>query len=386
MRLFSIMSSSVKGGATISWLNTMIGLKKRGVKLKVAVPSIGFLTQELDKHGIEYLICSMPYWAYPRVNGIGDVVKFIPKLFRVFYRQILSYKLLKREMEGWRPDVIHTNVSVINIGYQLGKKLKIPHIWHIREYGVLDFAIRSIYGQKGLMLRLDNGPAISITKGLKSYFRLGSKAKVIYNGIEEKGSMIRPLYAEREDVIIYVGRLTKAKGVEDVIDSFIKSTQTGHNLKLNLIGNYEPKYGDHLKEKIEQAGLKDRIILTGPIEDPYPEMQRAKAIIVASKCEGFGRITAEAMLNGCLVIGKNTAGTKEQFDNGLSLSGEEIGIRYNDITELSESILAISNITPEKYDRMTTTAYNVVTQLYSVKKNIEETFNYLNEVITLYNR
>ena len=92
------------------------------------------------------------------------------------------------------------------------------------------------------------------------------------------------------------------------------------------------------------------------------------------------------MLNGCLVIGKNTAGTKEQFDNGLSLSGEEIGIRYNDITELSESILAISNITPEKYDRMTTTAYNVVTQLYSVKKNIEETFNYLNEVITLYNR
>lgn len=45
-------------------------------------------------------------------------------------------------------------------------------------------------------------------------------------------------------------------------------------------------------------------------------MNRATALIVPSPFEAFGLITAEAMFNKCLVIGKDTAGTKEQFDNG----------------------------------------------------------------------
>lgn len=40
------------------------------------------------------------------------------------------------------------------------------------------------------------------------------------------------------------------------------------------------------------------------------------ALIVPSPFEAFGLITAEAMFNKCLVIGRDTAGTKEQFDNG----------------------------------------------------------------------
>jgi len=46
-------------------------------------------------------------------------------------------------------------------------------------------------------------------------------------------------------------------------------------------------------------------------DDVYAIMSRATALIVPSHFEGFGRITAEAMFNGCLVAGYNSAGTRE---------------------------------------------------------------------------
>lgn len=42
-------------------------------------------------------------------------------------------------------------------------------------------------------------------------------------------------------------------------------------------------------------------------------MNRATALIVPSPFEAFGLITAEAMFNKCLVIGKDTAGTKNNL-------------------------------------------------------------------------
>ena len=72
-------------------------------------------------------------------------------------------------------------------------------------------------------------------------------------------------------------------------------------------------------------------------------MQKATAQIVASRFEGFGFITAEAMFNKCLVIGRNTAGTKEQFDNGVHITGNESGYRFNDIFELVQDMkMAVS--------------------------------------------
>lgn len=66
-------------------------------------------------------------------------------------------------------------------------------------------------------------------------------------------------------------------------------------------------------------------------------MAEASAIIISSQSEGFGRVMAEAMYNGCLVDGKNAAGIKEQFDNGLQFCDQEIGIRYSDYGDLSLS-------------------------------------------------
>ena len=55
----------------------------------------------------------------------------------------------------------------------------------------------------------------------------------------------------------------------------------------------------------------DNVKFLGIRKDIYSLMKNAMALVVSSPSEGFGFITVEAMLNGCLVIGRNTAGTKE---------------------------------------------------------------------------
>ena len=72
------------------------------------------------------------------------------------------------------------------------------------------------------------------------------------------------------------------------------------------------------------------------------------------------------MLNNCLVIERDTAGTKEQFNNGLKDTGEEIGLRFKTVEELTMRMIEVSNnLEPEKYERMNTLAGKVVRQRYS---------------------
>ena len=377
MKILSIASSSIKGGATVSLLNTLIGLKKRGVDIVVAVPQKGYLTSILENEKIKYYIIPAPFWSLPSIYSITDLIKFPLRLLKLFYNEIKGYNNLKSLIYQLKPDLIHTNVSVIDLGYRIAKRYNIPHIWHIREYGDIDFNIHSLYGKKRLRKHLDDSYSICITNDLKRYFKLSSSTRVIYNGIEEKEIEQTP----KENKIIYVGRLTEEKGATEIVRNFCEFCKINSDYSLDLIGSYEQEYGNYLKEIVRINKLQKRIFFIGHVEDVYSRMQKAKAIIVASKCEGFGRITAEAMLNNCLVIGKNTGGTKEQFDNGLSLFNKEIGIRYGVHQSLLKALESFSKLSENEYNEVIECANQTVKRLYSVSQNVENTYNYINEIL-----
>ena len=69
------------------------------------------------------------------------------------------------------------------------------------------------------------------------------------------------------------------------------------------------------------------------------------------------------------VVGRNTAGTKEQFDNGLEFTGKEIAYRFNNDDQLYESMVkAMENDNSEMVDA----AYESVVHLYNVDDNISK--------------
>ena len=104
-------------------------------------------------------------------------------------------------------------------------------------------------------------------------------------------------------------------------------------------------------------------------------------LIVPSKCEGFGLVTVEGMLNGSLVVGKDTGGTKEQFDNGKSFCGKEIGLRYNTEKDLVNRLFEVDSLPNKDYTEYIIRAPKTICEFYDIKAQATKLINYYNTLL-----
>lgn len=135
-------------------------------------------------------------------------------------------------------------------------------------------------------------------------------------------------------------------------------------------------------DAVEKSPFKSRIKLLGFRTDIYELMSNAKALLVPSFFEGFGFIVVEAMLNGCIVIGRNEAGLKEQFDNGFQKTGQEIGLRFECQQELVNQIKYVCNTPFEDFLPMIKAAQNVILN-YSVDQNVKQIMSFYKTILKL---
>ncbi len=113
------------------------------------------------------------------------------------------------------------------------------------------------------------------------------------------------------------------------------------------------------------SGLEKIVHFLGFRTD-LPEIYKNSDIaIVSSKAEAFGRVTVEAMMGGTLVVGADTAGTKE-------IIGERYGVLYkqgdsHDLAEKLKFILA----NKEKYCDVAKCGQKYALHTFTAKKNAE---------------
>ena len=88
------------------------------------------------------------------------------------------------------------------------------------------------------------------------------------------------------------------------------------------------------------------------------------------------------MFSGCLVIGNDIAGTKEQFDNGLELTGKEIALRYTTQEQLVQHLINVTNELTEHYEQMILRGQQVAIQLYSSEQHTQSVFKFYKEIIS----
>lgn len=381
MKLLYILSATtIYGGATKAVVNLIYGLLDKGVELVVICPDMKGIYQDLTEKGIKCYVTRFTFSSYPAGRGLKNLLLFLPRLLKISIVNTIGYKNIMAIAKTEKPDIIHTNVSVIDLGYRVALKLAIPHIYHIREYQDLDFGIKVFPSKKAFRNRITShkSHAICITRGVREYNELPeSEATVIYDGVLPLASKsdIKP----KEDYFLFAGRFEEAKGTRMLIEAYIKAYNTGKlHTKLLLAGstsnsNYE------LMLKTMTSGYP--IEFLGMQKDVGNFMKKAKALIVPSRFEGFGFVTAEAMFNGCLVIGKDTAGTKEQFDNGLSYFSREIGLRFTKEEELVEHLINISNADISEYSQMIRDGQEVAVSLYSTETHVEGVWNYYKEIL-----
>ncbi len=381
---YILNSTNESNGATKSFLNMLTMLMQKGIHPIVIVPDRQGIYQRLEAMGAEVKVLTFRMHTYPDVKTVKDALLFIPRLAGRLLANRASGKMLTAYLKDKHVDLIHSNVSVVNIGYRAACKLKLPHIFHVREYVDIDFHLHYIPWQHCLrqMLHSPKTYTIPITKDVQKHHQLSGdqSSRVIYNGI--KPHMTAMPLAQKEDYFLFAGRIEPAKGLRELVESYAAYSQAvDQPLPLLIAGriNNRPYY-EQLTDYIRAHHLDAHVQFLGERADAESLLQHARAIIVPSLFEGFGRCMAEAMFNGCLVIGHNTGGTKEQLDNGLALEGDAIALSYLHPQELTDHLTAVT-LHPDAYQPLIQRAFHAVNTLYTSETNANEIYDYYQHIL-----
>lgn len=384
--LFIKSSTTTHGGGSKAFMQMLYGLIALGVTPMVILPDKKGLYTTLRSMGVACVTLRYRMSVYPWTKSLKDKFLFIPRLLGRMIVNNLAVLQIIPIVKQFKPDIIHTNVSVIAIGYYVARLLKIPHVWHIREYGDKDFNLhyypcRHIQSKR---YQTFNSYTICITKDIQRYNHLGAlnTSKVIYDGV--LSSSKQTYVINKKPYFLFAGRLEHAKGVLPLIDAYaLYCKQHQFSLPLYIAGSGTPEYTHLIKNKIQEYDIEDKIKLLGMRDDILSLYKEAKALIVPSLSEGFGFITAEAMFSGCLVIGHDIAGTKEQFDNGKEFTGEEIALRYATQEQLVQHLNDVTNKKTAHYQSMIDSAQQVVAKLYTSEEHSKQIYDYYQYILGL---
>ena len=379
MKVLYILNSSIMGGATISFINMIKGLSAYGVVPVVVLPNHEAKENELTKyfqqHSITYYHKSLIAASFPKPSNILQQIKMYLSGILMYIRRYRSYRELLEVVKKEKPDIIHTNVGVIREGLYVAKKTRTPHVLHIREYQDKDFGWVFVPSRRIFEDFVKRSDAIiTITDNLRKYFHLQdiTKATTIYNGIYSKTDTL--FIKDKQNYFFCASRIVPGKGYEDIIEAFSLFRSKHPNYELIIAGQGEKEYMDNIHDIIERKLCKDSIKLLGHIDNPRPLMSKARALLVASRNEGFGRMTAEACFNGCLVIGRNTGGTKEIIE-------ATCGFLFDSIDTLVKQMEDVCQLSADEYQEMALKAQAKATLLYSTESNTEQTYNIYKQLI-----
>ncbi|MDE6810884.1 MAG: glycosyltransferase [Muribaculaceae bacterium] len=345
--LYVVSGTGVHGGATKSFFVMADGIAREGHEIKLIAPDDKGVTELARQRGWEVFVVPYRFCALPAWQSTKDKLMFIPRLIKSVILNTKAHQAVKKFVRSYRPDIVHDNTSVTDIGHFAAKSIDIPHIIHIREYGWKDFRLVLPFLKR--RLRYSKAAIIGITddlRNLRGRFLSPDRQVTIYNGVVRKDKISYD--PDKEDTFLFAGRIEHAKGVSDLIDAYIKYAEivssTGNNpLRLIMAGSTtrDPELYESLLKKLQSSGLSEKVEWLGEIKEVASYMSKAAATIIPSLWEGFGRVMPEAMANGSLCIARDTGGTSEQLANGRRLFGRDIALSFSDTLGLIKCMLEV---------------------------------------------
>lgn len=138
---------------------------------------------------------------------------------------------------------------------------------------------------------------------------------------------------ERKNRIICVGRLSRVKRWDRLVDAFSLISDKYPRWHVAIFGEGEEK--DSLNEQICHLGLKGRITICSPTKEIYQEYFQSQFLVLSSDSEGFSLVLAEAMACGLPVVSTDCPfGPSEIIDDGTT--GLLSKMDVNDLAEKME--------------------------------------------------
>lgn len=344
MNVLFIATYSELSGANQSLLGMIKYLRAFDVHPYVVLPKHGPVEDALHEQGIPFSVYLSGGWLVHRKDQ--HTMKALLLHAAKAGLQIIKEIRLRHLIEQHAIDILHINTVFSSVGLKAGKKLSRPVVWHIREFVEEDHDMLFYDSAKSYKTLALADKIIAISDCVYNKFHKVIPADNmvrIYNGIDISGYDLRPhlILSGKTVTLTLAGRFSPGKGHVDAIKAMKEVVDSGYtNVKLQFAGSESLSgYQEYLEKLIRQSHLDAYISFLGFQKDMNRVWRNTDIALVCSRAEAFGRITAESMISGCLVIGADTAGTAE-------LIKEKYGLLYRqgDSADLAGRILyAIQN-------------------------------------------
>jgi colanic acid/amylovoran biosynthesis glycosyltransferase len=187
---------------------------------------------------------------------------------------------------------------------------------------------------------------------------------------------------EREEIVLFVGRLVKNKGCEYLIKAMEIVQQTHPNVSLVVIGDGPEKI--HLEQLATNKLRNVKFLGKQPYDEVIKWLNRAKIFSVPSieistgASEGFGMVFAEANAMGVPVVSFHTGGIPE------AVAHETTGFLapQKDWTQLAKYInLLLKN--KELWDKFSKQGMYRVRKLFDIKEQTKKLEDLYREILGL---
>lgn len=161
----------------------------------------------------------------------------------------------------------------------------------------------------------------------------GSGNGINFSDIDTNFEIKEERISEEDIVLGYVGRITKDKGVEDLLECFLNLTNNYKNIKLLILGDFEKE--DAISNKSRTIiETHPNIIYKGFQNNPYPYYKLMDIFVFPTYREGFGNVSIEAAFMGLPVITTNATGAIDTVIDGKTGLIYEVG----NVKQLEEKI------------------------------------------------
>ena len=378
--LFIPSDNNRTSGAFLSMANLILNLKnKYGIRELVILPNKGNGDAILSSFGIKFILIDSKDWVVPLdQERNASFYKEIEGKKRINNKAILEIRKIIRNGDF---DIMHINTTYSYVGAKAAIAEKLPFVWHLREFLEEDQSNTLWDRKEGNDLINQANRIIAISDSIyKKYENIFDKDKLvrIFNGIDAKKfyKPQRDIFIDDPVKFIMVGGFEYYKGQIEFAEACAKLYKSGfHNFKVSFVGTGRGDVKNEVQKIISDAGMNN-VEYLGYKQNVEDYFDKSDISFTCAKSEAFGRTTVEAMLSGNIVIGADSAGTKELIDDGVT----GILYRHGDSHDLYEKMLYVIN-NKEKSKEIANNGRKFMSENMTAEINADKIYELYNQVI-----
>ena len=164
-----------------------------------------------------------------------------------------------------------------------------------------------------------------------------------------KNDLKKQLQIEEKDyVFVFIGRLVKDKGMNELVHVFTQLNLEHPNCKLLLVGDYEETLDPVKPETLQRIKSNKNIISTGWIDDVRPYLAISNCLTFPSYREGFPNVVIQAGAMGLPSIVTDISGCNEiiiEGQNGTIIPVKNETRLYEKMLQMYQKEVVYNNTT-----------------------------------------